>query len=147
MARKILSLTDIDFVPGTGTLTIPKLIRREKLLLITNTTANKIVYNFADHALGLYSHSFTTPASDAYHDAAHGKTILVLKYNTSSMLPTDDWQIVYDTENEIFEPADFLVDAVGKLRTANPKSLIDTDFEYGIQNSKWETLTMIQNYP
>ena len=147
MARKILSLTDINFVPGTGTLTIPKLIRREKLLLITNTTANKIVYNFADPALGLYSHSFTTPASDAYHDAAHGKTVLVLKYNTSSMLPTDDWQIVYDTENEVFEPADYLVDAVGKLRTANPKSLIDTDFEYGIQNSKWETLTMIQNYP
>jgi len=147
MARKILSLTDIDFVPGTGTLTIPKLIRREKLLLITNTTANKIVYNFADPALGLYSHSFSTPASDPYHDAAHGKTILVLKYNTSTMLPTDDWQIVYDTENEAFEPADYLVDAVGKLRTANPVSLIDTDFEYGIQNSKWETLTMIQNYP
>lgn len=147
MARKILSLTDIDFVPSTGTLTIPKLIRREKLLLITNTTASKIVYNFADPALGLYSHSFTTPASDAYHDAAHGKTILVLKYNTSTMLSTDDWQVVYDTENEVFEPADYLVDAVGKLRTADPKSLIDTDFEYGIQNSKWETLTMIQNYP
>ena len=147
MARKILSLTDISFVPGTGTLTIPKLIRREKLLLITNTTSNKIVYNFADPALGLYSHTFSTPASDAYHDASHGKTILALKYNTSTMLPTDDWQIVYDTENEIFEPADYLVDAVGKLRTANPKSLIDTDFEYGIQNSKWETLTMIQNYP
>ena len=81
MARKILSLTDINFVPGTGTLTIPKLIRREKLLLITNTTANKIVYNFADPALGLYSHTFSTPASDPYHDAAHGKTILVLKYN------------------------------------------------------------------
>ena len=147
MARKILSLTDINFVPGTGTLTIPKLIRREKLLLITNTTSNKIVYNFADPALGLYSHTFSTPASDPYHDAAHGKTILVLKYNTSTMLPTDDWQIVYDTENEIFEPADYMTDAVGKLRTANPVSLIDTDFEYGIQNSKWETLTMIQNYP
>jgi hypothetical protein len=147
MARKILSLTDINFVPGTGTLTIPKLIRREKLLLITNTTANKIVYNFADPALGLYSHTFSTPASDPYHDAAHGKTILVLKYNTSAMAPTDDWQVVYDTENEVFEPADYLVDAVGKLRTANPTSLIDTDFEYGIQNSKWETLTMIQNYP
>jgi hypothetical protein len=147
MARRILSLTDINFVPGTGTLTIPKIIRREKLLLITNTTSNKIVYNFADPALGLYSHSFSTPLSDPDHDAAHGKTILVLKYNTSTMLPTDDWQIVYDTENEVFEPADYLVDAVGKLRTANPTSLIDTDFEYGIQNSKWETLTMIQNYP
>lgn len=147
MARRILSLTDINFVPGTGTLTIPKLIRREKLLLITNTTANKIVYNFADPALGLYSHTFSTPASDPYHDAAHGKTILVLKYNTSAMAPTDDFQIVYDTENEVFEPADYMTDAVGKLRTASPTSLIDTDFEYGIQNSKWETLTMIQNYP
>jgi hypothetical protein len=63
------------------------------------------------------------------------------------MLPTDSFQIVYDENNERFEPADYMVDAVGKLRTANPTSLIDTDFEYGIQNSKWETLTMIQNYP
>jgi hypothetical protein len=145
MARKIVNLTGIGFVPGTGTLTLPQIIRREKLLLITNTTANKIVYNFADPALGLYSH--TIDHGGEYGDSTHSKTILVLKYNTANMLPTDSWQIVYDTENERFEPADYMVDAVGKLRTSNPKSLIDTDFEYGIQNSKWETLTMIQNYP
>jgi len=142
MARKILNLTQIEFAPLTGTLKLPQLIRREKLLLITNVTANKIVYNFADPALGLYSHTL-----DNTTDAAHGSTTLVLKYNTADMLPTDSFQIVYDENNERFEPADYMVDAVGKLRTANPKSLIDTDFEYGIQNSKWETLTMIQNYP
>jgi hypothetical protein len=142
MARKILNLTGIEFAPLTGTLKLPQLVRREKLLLITNVTANKIVYNFADPALGLYSHTL-----DNTTDQAHGSTTLVLKYNTADMLPTDSFQIVYDENNERFEPADYMVDAVGKLRTANPTSLIDTDFEYGIQNSKWETLTMIQNYP
>jgi hypothetical protein len=142
MARKILNLTGIEFAPLTGTLKIPQLVHQNKLLLITNTTQNKIVYNFADPALGLYSHTL-----DNTTDASHGSTILVLKYNTSNMLSTDKFQIVYDENNERFEPADYMVDAVGKLRTANPKSLIDTDFEYGIQNSKWETLTMIQNYP
>ena len=142
MARKILNLTGIEFTPLTGTLKLPQLVRREKLLLITNVTANKIVYNFADPSLGLYSHTLDTDT-----DQSHGSTILVLKYNTADMLPTDSFQIVYDENNERFEPADYMVDAVGKLRTANPTSLIDTDFEYGIQNSKWETLTMIQNYP
>lgn len=142
MARKILNLTGIEFAPLTGTLKLPQIVRREKLLLITNVTANKIVYNFADPSLGLYSHNVDTDT-----DQNHGSTTLVLKYNTADMLPTDKFQIVYDENNERFEPADFMVDAVGKLRTANPRSLIDTDFEYGIQNSKWETLTMIQNYP
>ena len=142
MARKILNLTGIEFAPLTGTLKLPQIIRREKLLLITNATANKVVYNFADPALGLYSYAVDTDT-----DQAKGTTTLVLKYNTANMLPTDKFQVVYDENNERFEPADYMVDAVGKLRTANPKSLIDTDFEYGIQNSKWETLTMIQNYP
>ena len=142
MARKILNATDIEFAPLTGTLKIPQLIHRSKLLLITNVTVNKIVYNFADPSLGLYDHILDTTTNPA-----RGSTILVLQYNTANMLSTDKFQIVYDENNERFEPADYMVDAVGKLRTANPKSLIDTDFEYGIQNSKWETLTMIQNYP
>ncbi len=142
MARKTLNLTHVEFNPLTKTLIIPQLIRRNQFLLITNVTANKVVYNFSDSALGFYSHAF-----DHTSDAAHGKTVVVLKYNTANMNSGDKFQIVYDTENEKFEPADFMVDAVGKLRIAAPKSLIDTDFEYGIQNSKWETLTMINNYP
>jgi len=38
-------------------------------------------------------------------------------------------------------------DAVEKLRVSNPQSLIDTDFEYSLQNSKWEFLTLCSNYP
>ena len=37
----------------------------------------------------------------------------------------------------IFTPTEVLYDPTNKLRTSSPQSLIDTDFEYGIQNSKW----------
>jgi len=36
-------------------------------------------------------------------------------------------------------------DAVDKLRVSTPQSLIDTDFEYGQQSSKWEQVALQQN--
>lgn len=44
-------------------------------------------------------------------------------------------------------PMDSAKDAVEKLRVSNPQSLIDTDFEYSLQSSKWEFLTTSNNYP
>jgi len=38
-------------------------------------------------------------------------------------------------------------DAVEKLRVSNPQSLIDTDFEYSLQASKWEFLNLASNLP
>jgi hypothetical protein len=38
-------------------------------------------------------------------------------------------------------------DPVGKLRVSEAQALIDTDFEYGGQTSKWENLEMINNRP
>lgn len=38
-------------------------------------------------------------------------------------------------------------DAVNKLRVSQPKALIDTDFEYGMQISKWENLGLVNNRP
>lgn len=38
-------------------------------------------------------------------------------------------------------------DLVGKLRVSNPQSLIDTDFEYGLQPTKWETVNTLNNKP
>jgi hypothetical protein len=40
-----------------------------------------------------------------------------------------------------------MLDAVGKLRTSTPENMIDTDFEYGLQTGKWETLELINNIP
>jgi hypothetical protein len=47
--------------------------------------------------------------------------------------------------NDVFEENSF--DSVNKLRTANPQALIDTDFEYGMQTSKWENLALMNNRP
>jgi hypothetical protein len=46
-----------------------------------------------------------------------------------------------------FVPSEELLDPVNKLRVASPQALIDTDFEYGLQISKWENLALLNNRP
>jgi len=50
------------------------------------------------------------------------------------------------TGGEISFPREF-IDPVTKLRVSEPSNLIDTDFEYGLQPTKWETLELINNTP
>ena len=50
------------------------------------------------------------------------------------------------TGGEITFPKEF-VDPVTKLRISQPENLIDTDFEYGLQPTKWETVELINNTP
>jgi hypothetical protein len=45
------------------------------------------------------------------------------------------------------EPNETLYDPVSKFRVSQPENLIDTDFEYGLQSSKWETLELVNNIP
>lgn len=47
---------------------------------------------------------------------------------------------------EISFPKEF-IDPVTKLRVSQPTNLIDTDFEYGLQPTKWETVELINNTP
>jgi hypothetical protein len=137
MARKVVLETAYVFTPATRTLVIPKLIQRERLLLITNVTANKVIYNFSDPSLSATSYSLTTGTNET--------TTLVLSYNTTTMLATDKIQITFDDYNETFEPGDTQMDPTNKLRVTTPQALIDTDFEYGTQISKWENLGMVNN--
>ena len=50
------------------------------------------------------------------------------------------------TGGEISFPKEF-IDPVTKLRISQPENLIDTDFEYGVQPTKWETVELINNTP
>jgi hypothetical protein len=47
---------------------------------------------------------------------------------------------------EIKFPTEF-IDPVTKLRVSQPETLIDTDFEYGLKPTKWETVELINNTP
>ena len=49
--------------------------------------------------------------------------------------------------NQEFVPSQEYADPVSKLRVSQAQALIDTDFEYGIQTTKWESLAMTNNRP
>jgi hypothetical protein len=46
-----------------------------------------------------------------------------------------------------FNPIETLIDPVNKLRVSSAQALIDTDFEYGTQQSKWENINVTNNRP
>ena len=109
-----------------------------QLLLITNATRNIIIYNFADATLGATrSYSSTTDI-----------TTFTLTYNTAAAMANADIIQIYvdDLYNET-RPDAVLLDPVDKQRVSNPQALIDTDFEYGTQITKWENLVMTNNRP
>ena len=137
MAKKVLE-TPYTFNAVTRTITVPRHIAQEKLLLITNVTRGIVIYNFT---------STNTNATAYSYDALTDTTTIVLEYNTTSHLNTDKIQILYDEYEEKFYPAETFTDAVSKLRVSAPQSLIDTDFEYGTQPTKWETVGAFQNRP
>ena len=142
MARKAILDTYYTFTPSTRTITIPRAVLRERIVLITNVTTNQVIYNFSDPNLKLTSHSITTDGNTGTTN-----TTLVLNYNTTAMSSTDKLQITIDEFEESFKPSEILTDPVNKLRTSTGQALIDTDFEYGQQATKWETITMINNRP
>jgi len=143
MARRIILETHYTFTPSTRTIVLPRVLPKERLLLITNVTTNKVIYNFSDPTLTTTNYIITQGADISTPPS----TSIVLSYNTTSMSSTDKIQIVVDEVAEAFEPVDSLYDPVGKLRVSEPEALIDTDFEFGLQPTKWENLTLLNNRP
>ena len=141
MSRKVLLETGYTFTPGdsgVGSLIIPKAILRERLILITNVTTNTVIYNFSDANLKATTYTSSSSANT---------TTLVFNYSTAGMSSTDKLQIIVDEYDEKFTPSETYTDPVNKFRVSTAQALIDTDFEYGTQISKWENLTTINNRP
>jgi hypothetical protein len=142
MAKKVIG-ENYTFTPSTRTIVVNgKFIRRETLVLILNVTTNTVIYNFADSNLNATAY---TPAVNPTTLAE--TTTIVLNYNTTSMSATDKLSIIVDEINETIYPSETLLDPVMKLRVSTPQALIDTDFEYGTQPTKWETITLVNNRP
>ena len=142
MAKRVIG-ENYSFTASTRTIVISgKMIRRETLVLILNVTRNTVIYNFADP--NLTATGYTNAVNSVTQDET---TTIVLNYNTTSMSNTDKLSIIVDEVNELLYPAEVLMDPVTKMRVSTPQALIDTDFEYGTQPTKWETLTLINNRP
>jgi hypothetical protein len=142
MAKHVI-LEAYTFTKETGTIVITgKNIRREQLLLITNVTAGTVIYNFSDPSLGITSY---TNAVDA--TTGQETTTIVLAYGTTAMSSSDKLAILTEETYTEIIPSEVMRDPVDKLRVSNPQALIDTDFEYGVQPTKWEFVNLINNRP
>ena len=144
------------FAPGAanaGTIKIPGRVSLEQLLLITNTTRNQIIYNFADGAFSGTTAVFV-PGDDATNfpkisQRADGYTTITLASNTTGQNAADKLQILFEeSENGVrIRPWAFGTDSIERMRVSNPKSMIDADFEYGLQPTKWAGYGTMRGYP
>ena len=141
MARKSIKTNYYLFDASEREVVIPGGIQREQLILITNVTDNKVIYNFSDPELTATTYEISTDIRNVV------TTRIVLAYDTTSMSDTDKLQIVYDDFEETIKPAETYQDPVNKSKVSTPQSQIDTDFEYGTQSTKWESLALINNNP
>jgi hypothetical protein len=137
MAKKLIRT--YTFTPASKQISFSGFVNLTNLVLITNTTRNKIIYNFADTSLG----------GASTYDAVSNTTTVTLTFNTSTAghLAADSLMIYVDDLYNTFRPDETYADATDKLRVTTPQALIDTDFEYGTQISKWENLGMTNNRP
>jgi len=143
MAKKLFLASDIDVAQNA--VLLDGNIPIERILLITNVTAgtNKIIYNFADSTLG---------ATSCAYIPSTNQTRLVLATNFASagagpVTVNSKLQIFIEEEFSRIGFEEAMIDPVNKLRVSNPENLIDTDFEYGTQSTKWETLQTVLNVP
>jgi hypothetical protein len=150
MARQLVE--KYIFTPGAanaGTVKFPGKVDETQLLIITNKTSQENIYALGDPTR---SGSLAYDAADntTFYSEQDGVTTVTLSKDTSSMLSTDKIAVYTDAPKQvgnIIRPYAFGVDAVERIRVANPQSLIDADFEYGLQTTKWQNYADIRGVP
>jgi len=143
-------------VNGVTTIKVQGQYTLDKLLLITNASNNQFLYNFSDPTLGAIA-TFNGPYDSNGHfqdeqfpqflQTSDYVTTLVLKADTSLCSSTDDVQIFVESEEQKTRPYDFGTDAIERMRVAPPQSMLDADFEYGLQPTKWQAIGIARGYP
>ena len=137
MPRK--RLPEYLFTPGSsnsGNIKVPYRIDNHDLLLIQNVTRGVTLYLFSDPSTGA-TISYNGNDTTTFPNNVDGVTTIVLAKDTSTYEPTDDLRVYVEADVVEFRPWDFGTDAIERMRVSEPYSLIDADFEYGIQNTKW----------
>jgi len=129
------------------------------ILLVTNTSANEVIYTFNETLKGGFTETFRgyvgTSGEQFYADEDFKKylqvtdavTKLQLNFSTATALSTDELQIFIDTDELIVRPYEFGTDAIERMRIAPPVSMLDADFEYGLQPTKWSAIATMRGYP
>jgi len=144
-------------VNGPTTIKLQGKYTLNQLLLITNSTSNTILYNFADSSAGAtisYDSTGNSGVGDpydddfpAYRNTADYVTTITLEADTSTASVSDDIQIFTEAKEQRVRPYDYGTDAIERMRVAAPQSMLDADFEYGLQPTKWQAIGISRGYP
>ena len=135
MAKKLLF--NYTFDASARTIVVDGNFKLRRIQLITNVTDGIIIYNFADGNKG----------GSVSYNSTNDETTITLEHDTTSMSDSDELQIFVDIPEDKIEFGETYTDPVSKLRVSTPENLIDTDFEYGLQPTKWETIELVNNIP
>jgi hypothetical protein len=134
---------------GYGLVKFQGAIKLEDILLITNTSKNVVIYNFSTNTAGgqLIAEFDGDDEFVAFKQTTDRVNFLRLHFDTSSMDETDDLQIFVEGAELKVRPYDFGTDAIERHRVAAPQSMLDADFEYGLQPTKWQAIGIARGYP
>jgi hypothetical protein len=134
---------------GAGIVKFPGKVDLTQLLIIANKTQQTNIYAIGDPTKNgsiVYDPSDTT----TFYSEQPGVSTVTIAADTASMLSTDKLAIYTDAPKQvgnIIRPYAFGVDAIERMRVAQPQSLIDADFEYGLQPTKWQNYSDIRGIP
>jgi hypothetical protein len=139
---------------GYGTVKFPGKVDLTQLLIIANKTQQTNVYAIGDPTKNgtiVYDpDDVTFMGSTAQYSEQVGASTVTFAADTASMLSTDKIAIYTDAPKQIgniVRPYAFGVDAIERQRVAMPQALIDADFEYGLQPTKWQNYSDIRGIP
>ena len=132
-----------------GYVKFPGYYKLKDILLVTNTSRNVIMYNFADP--NAKAEITVSEYSDSDFPAAlYGVdkvTTLVFDIDTSGMMVTDNIQIFVEAKEQAVRLNPIGTDAMERMKVGIPQSMLDADFEYGLQPTKWQTISFMRGYP
>ena len=136
-------------ISNRGYIKIPGFYKLKDFLLITNSSRNIIMYNFADNSAAAEV-TYDENYDDSFPGALYGVdkiTTLTFDIDTSDMMVTDNIQIFVEGKEQTVRLNPIGTDAMERQKVGIPQSMLDADFEYGLQPTKWQAIAMMRNYP
>lgn len=148
-SSNIVTATNTSTVLNVGsgwTIIDPNLPGGSANVLYTDVASRSIYIDKLASGGAVSTATFSSNEPNRFH------TEIYLVYDTGAAghANTDKLQIFVDGGEEAPEKIslpDRFIDPVDKIRVSQPQSMIDTDFEYGAQPTRWETMVDIGNYP
>lgn len=136
-------------ISNRGYVKFPGFFKQKDILLITNTNRNIILYNFADSTTAgelTYSSDFDSD----FPGALFGNdkiTTVTFDADTTAMMVTDNIQIFVEGKEQAVRLNSIATDAMERMKVGIPQAMLDADFEYGLQPTKWQALSLMRGYP